>query len=464
MARTEGDKNFDVSKLYEPLPQQTAFHKSSAKYRLLGGAAGGGKTIAIIWEAILRCLYYDFPVNGAIFRRSFPELDSTIVREMRNVLPTWFYRYNQQKHVLTIKPTGDVIDFCYAESDNDVVRYQSREWDFIGIDELTHFSEYQFTYLLSRLRTTKSLKTKFFAATNPGNRGHVWVKNRWVTKDCAALGYEPEDYFFVPAGVRDNPYLMKANPDYINNLMNLPDKERRALLEGDWDVFEGQFFDMWDTTRHVVKSFDVPESWKLVMGWDDGTRAPRAVYVFAIDNDGRVWVIWEYYKKGETIGEAAGEIRDKLEALGLWNRIFKCVVDPSMSRQSVQTGLSSIDVLEGMGFGFNVGEIESANNDRQEGWRVMRNYLGHRPFEEPMLKIFDSCIELIRTLPQMIYYDSKTGEGKKDDLDSSMEDHAVDAVRYTLMSMDRLPGRFQYGKNMPIVKRNYVPRSTLSSR
>jgi len=194
---------------------------------------------------------------------------------------------------------GSRIEFCYAENDNDVIRYNSREWDFLGIDELTHFSKYQFTYLLTRLRTTKPLKTKFFAATNPGSIGHSFVKERWITKDCKDQGYDPKEYEFIPAGIKDNPYLMKANPDYIANLENLPEGEKRALLYGDWDVYQGQFFTEFDRSVHVVQPFEIPDTWRIIMGWDEGTKAPRSVHLYAIDKDQRVGWFWEYYKKGE---------------------------------------------------------------------------------------------------------------------------------------------------------------------
>jgi len=454
-------KTFDLDAIYKPLPQQARFHASPAKFRLLGGAVGGGKTYAIVMEALLRCLHYDFPLTGAIFRKSFPELESTIIRTYQDILPEWFYKYNQTQHVMRLA-TGDRLEFCYAENNNDVIRYQSRQWDFIGIDELTHFSEFQFSYLISRLRTTKPINTKFFAGTNPGGVGHKWVKSRWISKDCESQGYKKDEYEFIPAGLKDNPYIMKANPDYIDNLMNLPENERRALLEGDWDVFEGQFFSEFDRAKHVVRPFDIPEDWTLIMGWDEGTNAPRSVHIYAVDHDSRVWVVYEYYRDKENLREAAMNIRDELRANKLWGKIFKCVVDPAMKRKSNQTGMSSISILEGMGFGFKNGEIEPGNNDRQEGWRVMKSYLSYKPYEEPLLKIFSTCENMIRTLPELVYYKKRTGESKKDDLDTTQEDHAADECRYVLMSLDKLPSRFQgIHAGMKIVSTSYVPNSSL---
>lgn len=452
------EKIFKVEDIYKPMAQQMRAHESSAKYRLFGGAAGGGKTEWLIWEAILRSLKYDFPLTGALFRRSFPELESTIIRRMLDVLPSWAYSYNKNAHLLTLFNKSR-IEFCYAESDDDVIRYQSREYDWIGVDELTHFSEYKFIYLLTRLRTTKPVKVKFFGATNPGGVGHAWVKSRWVTKDCDSPGYRPEEYEFIPAKVTDNLYLMKANPDYINNLKMLPDSERKALLDGDWDVYQGQFFSEWSPSRHIVEPFDVPENWRLILSWDDGVRAPRAVNLYAVDNDRHIWCIWEYYRKDEGLLDAARNIKDELQRAGYWDRIEKLVVDPSMKKTDGTT--SSVEMLESLGFGFKAGEIELGNNDRKEGWRLMKLYLSHKPYEEPLLKFFHNCTNIIRTLPEQIYYE-RGGLSKMEDLDSRGEDHAVDNCRYMLMSIAESPVRMGGNSGeIHIAARRYYPNTIL---
>jgi hypothetical protein len=270
------------------------------------------------------------------------------------------------------------------------------------------------------------MNTKFFAATNPGGPGHNFVKERWITRTCEADSYDPKEYDFIPAGVRDNPYLMENDPDYLKSLEMLPEKERKALLEGDWDIYEGVFFPEWSHTRHVVDDFDIPEDWQLILGWDDGTREPRSVHLYAVDNDQRVWCIWEYYEKEENLSTAADNIRRKLKDAGYWGRIYKCVVDPSMKRTDSQTGLSSVEVLESMGFGFQCGSVELGNNNRVEGWRVMKSYLSHKPYEEPLFKVFKSCDNMIRTVPKLTYHQYRSGEGsKKEDLDTKQEDHCL---------------------------------------
>ncbi len=453
--------SFDGKKVYDPLPHQIKFHQSPAKYRLFGGSAGGGKSYAVIGEAIMRSLKYEFPLTGAIFRRSFPELDSTIIRTMLEVLPNWFYKYNQSQHIMTLK-NGSIIEFCYAETDTDVTRYQSREWDWIGVDELTHFTQYQWTYLMSRLRTSKPINPKFFAATNPGGVGHAWVKSRWVDKNCKDNGYEAGDYEFIPGGVVDNPYIMDNNPDYLKQLEMLPETERKALLYGDWNIYEGMFFNEWSPDRHIVDDFDVPEDWTLIFSMDDGTNAPRSAHVYAVDNDKHAWCVWEYYKSNENLPDAAANIKRELQANGMWGRILKCVVDPSMKRTNSQTGKTSIDVLEGYGFGFQVGAVELGNNKRVDGWRIMKAYLSHKPYEEPLLKFFRSCSNIIRTMPEQTYYKSRSSMGvKKEDLDTTKEDHAQDDCRYFLMSLEELPKRFGgTSSDFEVVSRSYSPNNS----
>lgn len=451
---------FDIDAMYHPYPHQKKFHESTKKFRLIGGAAGPGKTEAIIWEGNTRSTLYDFPVSGAIFRSSFPELEATIIRKTLEKLPSWSFKYNQQQHVLKFW-NGSTIDYCYAESDEDVLRYKSREWDWIGVDELTLFTKYKFLYLISRLRTTKPLKTKFFAGTNPGGIGHQYCKERWIDKVCDDEGYDPDEYDFIPAKIQDNIALMTADPHYVDNLKMLPEQERKALLYGDWDVYAGQFFSEWSREVHVVKPFEVPENWQLVLGWDEGTKAPRAVYLAAIDNDKHVWIIWEYYRKGENILSAANNIKTELINLGYWSRISRLVIDPSIKKNSEGEGTSSFGILEQLGFGFKNGEIQLANNDRREGWRILRMYLAHKPYEEPLIKVFETCPNLIKTLPELIYYETSSS-GKKDDLDTRGDDHAADSVRYILMSLNDLParagGNISGFSGLKIMRREYVPR------
>jgi len=453
---------------YKPYPPQRAFHESPAKYRLYGGAKGGGKTRAIIAETIMRSHRYGFPVSIGIVRRTYPELNRTIIREMLTLLDLKLYRYNATNHVLTWiegPGKGGTIDFVHLESDEDVYRYKGHQWDFLGWDELTENTEYQFVYLLGSLRSTKKgIKPKFYAGTNPTGLGAGWVKERFIDKNSKAPGYDPNEYDFIPALATDNLQLMKNDPDYVKRLEMLPEEERNALLYGSWDSLQGSFFSEFNIEKHVVKEGEIPADWKLILCLDEGrTTDPRAAHVLAVDAEAHVWVVWEYYEKGKNLKEGLEEIRERLKEAKLWDRIYKFVVPPDIKNTSTADGIGSIKIMEDMGFGFELGTPEMANRDRQDGWRTFKNYLTYRGAEEPLLKIYSCCHNLIRTIPQMVYY--KSHGGKREDLDGRLEDHASDSVRYGLMSLEWRPGRFagladgQRGESVQIVSRSYKPRN-----
>jgi hypothetical protein len=252
----EAHRGIVISDHYQPFPRQEEFHKSPAKYRLFGGAAGPGKTKALLWEAIHQANMYA-GVDTLLLRRTFPELESSLLSYFRRDVPRNLYlRYNDSKHIVTWK-NGSTTRFGYSASENDVYQYQGAEFVFIGIDELTHFTLRQWQFLTSRNRCPVSKAIPNMAgATNPGNTGHAWVKALWVEKRPApgmeqAGEYDPNDYAFIRATVRDNP-IYANDESYLKTLRALPRALRQAFLDGDWDVFAGQYFDAFDRARHVL--------------------------------------------------------------------------------------------------------------------------------------------------------------------------------------------------------------------
>jgi Terminase large subunit, T4likevirus-type, N-terminal len=258
---------------YQPFPHQLTFHESPAKYRLFGGAAGPGKTKALLWEAI----YQAHRVPGSdslLLRRTYPELESSLLAQFRRDVPrTAYKKFNESKYVVTWK-NGSVTRFGYCRNENDVYRYQGAELLFIGIDELTHFTLKQWQFLTSRNRCpikhfrdfdgiVRSVKPCMAGATNPGNIGHAWVKALWVDKtpppgfEQAGL-YDPRDYDFIRARLADNP-IYANDAEYRKSLEVLPEHLRKAFLEGDWNVFAGQYFDIFDYGRHTAR----PEEMRL---------------------------------------------------------------------------------------------------------------------------------------------------------------------------------------------------------
>ncbi len=170
---------------YKPFPQQLKFHKSKAKYRLFGGAAGPGKTKALLYEAIYRAHLHP-GVDTLLLRRTFPELEASLITYFRRDVPRELYeKYNEAKHIVTWL-NGSTTRFAYCDTENDVYRYQGAEYLFIGVDELTHFTLKQWQFLTSRNRCRiKNAKPCMAGATNPGNVGHAWVKALWVDRVAA---------------------------------------------------------------------------------------------------------------------------------------------------------------------------------------------------------------------------------------------------------------------------------------
>jgi hypothetical protein len=246
-----------ISEWYTPFPRQREFHESGAKYRLFGGAAGPGKTKALLWEAIRQANRYP-RVDTLILRRTFPELESSLIAYFRRDVPRELYRsYNESKHVVTWH-NGSTTRFGHCAHENDIYQYQGAEYLFIGLDETTHFTLKQWQFLTSRNRCpVRGTFPNMAGATNPGNIGHAWVKALWIDKRAPAGmeradNYDPRDYDFVKATVADNP-IYADDREYRRTLDSLPTHLRRAFLEGDWNVFAGQYFDVFNQARHVVR-------------------------------------------------------------------------------------------------------------------------------------------------------------------------------------------------------------------
>ena len=412
---------------YKPFLRQAQFHSSPALYRLFGGAAGPGKTEAIMWEGIIKCLRKP-KTAGILFRRTFPELEMSLIRRFLEKCPRELYQYHASQHIAQFV-NGSFLQFAYCDSERDVYRYQSAEFDFIGIDELTHFTEYIFTYLLSRLRTVKSgITPSFFAATNPGNIGHGFVKSRWVDKDCKEHGYNPVEYDFIPATLKDNPLLASIDPDYIKRLENLPEQQRKALLLGSFDVFAGQFFTEWDKDKHVVAPFTMPETWRKYRAYDYGYENPACCKWYAIDYDGNVWVYRElYFQKSHNLDAEKQAVR--INELSAGETYEYSIADPAIFSPTGMVdkfgGQTIAESFARYGIMFLPG-----SNRRVDGWNLMHQYLWHSAEKMPRMRYFFTCRDSIRTIPALIH-----DEKKPDDLDTDGEDHAADVDRYFLTSL-----------------------------
>ena len=404
-----------------------------------------------MWEGVIKCLVKPKTV-GILFRKTFPELEMSLVRRFLEKCPKELFTYDSSRHIATFL-NGSILQFAYCDTPNDVYRYQSAEFDFIGIDELTHFTEYVFTYLLSRLRTVKAGFTpSFFAATNPGNVGHAFVKARWVTKDSKEPGYRPEDYDFIPATLNDNPILMKNDPEYVRRLESLPEHERKMLLEGSFDVYVGQFFGEFDERYHVCDPFMIPEHWRRMRSIDHGRTSPTACLWVAIDERGGLWVYREYYKTNTDADVNALSI---FELSASDPRYWFTVLDSACWAHHGGETIAEIYERNGV-------SAEPSEKKREAGWALMHEFLRVRTplsvyraelrlsdvdplpigttFSEgfvmhpPKIHIFRSCVNFIRELKDAIIETKRDGS-VTEDVSDRCSDHALDSVRYMLQHM-----------------------------
>jgi phage terminase large subunit len=404
-----------------------------ARIIFYGGAAGGGKSDSLLMAGVIAAL--SFPgCNVGYFRRQYPQLEGPGGAIMRShSILNGIAKYNGSLRRWTF-PNNSVIQFCHAKNEEDVYNYQSQQFDVLLIDESTHFTRFQVRYSLTRNRATVKGVIPFCAlGSNPGNIGHGWHKKEFIDVGPPGIVHrvevEPgqyETHLFIPSFLHDNQVLEQRDPGYRATLEAQPEEIRKALLEGDWNVFAGQYFKSFRAHKHVIDPFEIPESWQKFRAMDWGYAAPCAVLWFAVDPASyRVYVYKEIYITEKRPEEVADMIlrSDNGEEI----RYMKASPDIWQERglTSKQTGGESIgEVFQQSGV-----YLESADNRRIMGWSRVRDYLADGPDGKPMLQIFNTCQNLIRTLPELIH-DTRNVE----DVDGNCEDHAPEALRYGLMS------------------------------
>lgn len=442
---------------YSPTAKQALFHASTADEVLYGGAAGGGKSYAICWDALMRCLKWP-GTHAYLFRRTYPELEQTLVRTMQMIVPAALGNYTQTMHEMRLI-NGSVIHFCHMSDASDMIKYQGAEIHWLYFDELTHFTKPMYDYLRTRLRANKSLGITpcVRCASNPGGPGHAWVKARFVDRtdtgrriarvsvQSSVLGTSVERRVqYIPATVMDNPHITK---DYVIELEQKPKALREALLLGKWDAFEGQAFPEFTNDpehyqdrrfTHVIEPFPIPLHWTRVVSFDHGYSRPFSFGVWAVDEEGRAYRYKELYgcKPGEAnvgLMKTPGEIAEMLA--DLMGEEFRegihvsGVADPAIWDRS--RGMSVEEQIRSV---FSGVSFMKGDNTRLPGKMQVHERLKFDEDGRPMMYVFTSCKDFIRTLPSLVY-DAR----KPEDIDTDGEDHIYDETRYFFMSRPLAP-------------------------
>lgn len=426
-----------------PNPRQQEFFCSSARHTAYGGARGGGKSWAMRRKMVMLAMRYG-GLRLLLLRRSLQELRENHILPLQMELGG-FATFKKDERAF-IFPNGSRLTLGYCDADSDVLQYQGAEYDVIGFEEATHFKEEWIVFICTALRTTKrDFRARVYYTCNPGGVGHAYIKRLFI--DRRFEGNEREqDYAFIPAVVYDNRVLMEADPEYVRRLEALPAHKRRAHLEGDWNVYEGQVFEEFRndpghyTDRlytHVIEPFAPPAEWRVYRSFDFGYAKPFSVGWWVKDYDGRLYRILEFYgcvRNEANVGvrmspeEIFREIA-KIEREHPWlvGKQITGVADPAIWDAS--RGEAIAETAERCGVYF-----ERGDNRRVAGWMQMHNRFTFDERGVPMMYIFSTCREFLRTVPTLQY--SRT---HAEDVDSDMEDHIADEARYLCMMVPMRP-------------------------
>lgn len=422
---------------------------SNAYELLFGGACGGGKTEFLLIDAMKQVTKSKY--HAILMRNTFPELENSLILRSHEYYPSLGGRYNSQLHRWTF-PAGSIIQFGYSENDVDIQKYKSAEFAYIGLDESTTFSEFQINYIITRNRCTdKRVDKRIRLASNPTGRSHAWHKNRFITNRKPFISYIDErtglDYTFIPSLAKDNKVLMETDPEYVKKLERLPEKERKALLLGDWDVFEGMFFSEWNSEFHVIEPCDIPSTWRKFRCIDHGRAKPTACLWGAIDYDGRVIIYREYYAAKRDADENAKHIAD-LSA----GEVYVFTVLDSACYSKTGTGETIAEIYERNGV-----IAEPSPKNRLAGWALIHEYLRGNP---PKMVFFNTCGNAIRTIPEL-QHDNKRIE----DIDTDGDDHVCDALSYGLQRLHEgksIKPHTEFEKMIANLHGGYIPPHELN--
>lgn len=426
----------DLGTLY---PKQIEFCKATNRYICYGGARGGGKSHVSRIKMVLLALYYP-GIQILLLRRTLPELRENHINQLQSLLRCQQKENRIAEYKESTKefkfPNGSRIVLGYCDKETDVLQYQGQAYEVITMEEATLFTEFQFQALTESNRLSGNLQVDFtprmYFTCNPGGVGHAWVKRLFIDKDYRGTE-NPDDYKFIPSNVYENKYLMEHDPGYVKILENLPEDRKQAMLYGNWDVYDGQFFPEFRRDVHVTEPFEIPSSWNRYIAFDYGLDMFAVLFV-AIDTRGKAYVYDEIHKDNLIVSEAANTLKSRMR-----KKDYKAIIaPPDLWSRNRDTGQSTAEIFRKNGL-----NLSKASNSRVSGWLAVKEWLKvkkvrHEQTGEPIevadIQIFSNCRNLIHCLPLLQHDD-------KDPSDASTEPHDIthicDALRYFCVSRTR---------------------------
>lgn len=422
---------------------------------LYGGQAGGGKSEGLLAFALQRRMQYPGSY-GLLLRRTYPELEKSLIRKSYEWFGSFAKPKNEGKEWRFAN--GSIQEFGYCGNEQDVYQYQSAEYDDIGFDEASHFTEFQLIYMQSRLRPRSAPKGLIRYASNPGNIGHGYLKANFVdvARDKVYTDQHGRTRYFLPAALGDNTLMSKHERDeYQLWLSTLPERERKQLEQGDWDYVPGAVFSELDRRVHGIDPADPPD-W-LNTYFDVKTMTPRqGINVFRVGDwgyakpfayfwafstyDGRIVVFKEWYGcrddgEGKNIGlklitrEQAKHIKQYEQANKIIPNLMVCdasIWDRPQSQSNKAERLpSDAEIFAEEGVYWDRDTSKMAKRSRKQGTQQMHDRLRLDGDSKPGLYIFLTCTNFWRTVPVL-----QPDKLDPDCYDTDMEDHAADPIRY----------------------------------
>ena len=447
-----------------PSTKQKLFLKAKSKHIAFGGARGGGKSWGVRTKAKLLASNYGIEHKGSngregikigIVRLTYQELYNNHINFLRAEL-NGIANYNNTEKIFKF-PNGATIKLLYCSCERDLLAFQGSEFDVLFLEEATNFQEMWIKKMVACVRGANGFPKRIYYTMNPGGVSHAYLKRLFIDR-VYEEGENPDDYEFIQSLVTDNKILMKTQPDYIRQLEALPPKLREAWLHGRWDIFEGQFFEDFRTTpdpqmcheagisveeayqqhrfTHVIPPFDLNSGqcrgWNIMRSYDFGYNKPFSLGYWAVDYDGTLYRIMEWYGCTSTPDEGVKWTPDEqfrkiaeFERQHEWlkgRNIVDSVADPAIWDSS--RGESIADTAAKYGIYFSKGD-----NERVAGWMQVHYRMQFDENGYARMYIFDTCKAFIRTMPLMMY-----SETHPEDLDTKLEDHIMDETRYMCMS------------------------------